>query len=80
MKTAQDIITDFQELTLDQKKEFINFVVSIQEQDEFSEEDTAKILQAKEDVKLGINMSGPFVGKEAIDFLTKLETDTQKSK
>jgi len=80
MKTAQDVITDFQELALDQKKKFINFVVSIQEQEEFSEKDTAKILLAKENIKQGINMSGPFVGKKAIDFLTKLETDTQESK
>jgi hypothetical protein len=72
MKTAQDIITDFQELSPDQQEEVINYVVSIYEQEEFSKEDTAKILEAKEDAKKGINMSGPFVGEEAINHLRKL--------
>ncbi len=74
MKTAKDVITDFQELALDQQEEVINFVISVQEQEEFSEEDTAKILQAKEDIKLGINMSPDLEGQAAIDYLTQLET------
>jgi hypothetical protein len=73
MKTAQDVILDFQALPVDQQEEVIHYVASHQQQEIFSDEDTALILQAKEDAKQGINMSGPFKGKEAIDFLTDLE-------
>lgn len=73
MKTAQDVILDFQALPVDQQEEVIHYVVSQKQQEAFSDEDTALILQAKEDAAKGINMSGPFKGKEAIDFLTELE-------
>ncbi|RJP20340.1 MAG: hypothetical protein C4527_25280 [Candidatus Omnitrophota bacterium] len=73
MKTAQDVITEIQKLTPDQMEEVFHFVVSIMEQqEEFSEEDTALILEAREDAKRGINMSGPFVGEEAINHLQRL--------
>ncbi|MEW6234456.1 MAG: hypothetical protein AB1656_03645 [Candidatus Omnitrophota bacterium] len=72
MKTADDAITDFRELAQDQQEKVIDFVTSIVDQEEFSEEDTALILEAGEEAKQGINMSGPFVGEEAINYLRRL--------
>ncbi|MEW6237178.1 MAG: hypothetical protein AB1656_17485 [Candidatus Omnitrophota bacterium] len=72
MKTAEDVITDFRELAPDQQEKVIDFVASIIDQEEFSEDDIALILQAREEAKQGINMSGPFRGEEANEHLRKL--------
>ncbi len=76
MKTAQDVIMDFQKLAPDQQNEVRDFVNSVQEQDDFSEEETALILQASEDAKRGINMSGPFnTTEEIFDHLDSLKPE-----
>jgi len=72
MKTAENIIADIKRLAPDQQEKVIDFVASIIDQEEFSEEETALILQASEEAKQGINMSGPFRGEEAINYLRRL--------
>ena len=54
VKTAADVITDIQELAPDQQEKVIDYVMSITNQDEFSQEEIAQILQAREEVRQGI--------------------------
>lgn len=77
MKTANDVIEDFKELADDQQEKVIEFVVSFVDQEKFSENVVQQLLQARKDDKEGINMSGPFRGREAIDYLTELENQAQ---
>ncbi len=78
METAAEYIEGFKKLAPDQKQIVIEFVASTEEEEEYIEEenyspeDIAKILKAGEEAKQGINMSGPFVGKEANEHLQRL--------
>jgi hypothetical protein len=93
MKTAHDVIMDFQKLSPDQQDKVRKFVNSVKEQDEanslnrafeqeyveeenYSPEDMALILQASEYAKRGINMSGPFnTTKEIFAHLDSLKPE-----
>lgn len=63
MKTTDEIITEMEELPPEEIRVIIRHFES---EEEFSEEDTALILQASEDAKRGVNMSGPFNTTEEI--------------
>ncbi len=76
MKTAKDIIQEIKDLP-EEKKQKAAAYLNADEEEEFleesySEEDIARILQAGEEARQGINVVGPFEGEEAIEYLRKL--------
>jgi hypothetical protein len=90
--TKQEVINAFLELSPKEQEEVKEFVNSINgdvdflvkgfeaeyvREENYSEEDIAELNRISEEAKQGINMSGPFRGKEAIDYLTKLEEQAQ---
>lgn len=90
--TKQEIMNAFLELSPEEQEEIKEFVNSTRSdvdflvkafdaeyvrEENYSEEDRAVLDRCNEDAKKGINMSGPFEGQAAIDFLTKLEKQAQ---
>ncbi len=88
MPTTQDVIHAFLKLPPKQQeevREFVNstcneanflvqaFDADYVREENYSQEDQTVLDQCQEDARKGINTSGPFKGKEAIDFLTELE-------
>ncbi len=69
VKTTEEIITEMEKLPPEDIRVIIRH---FEPEEEFSEEDTALILEAIEDSKQGKNMAGPFEGKEAINYLRRL--------
>ena len=79
MKTADAIILEIQELPVDEQQKVADYLEfgeqTNSEEEHFSPEEIAEILQAGEEAKKGINVSGPFSGaKEAIAFLDNLKS------
>ena len=92
MHTSQEVINAFLELSPKQQEEvrdFVNatnsdvdfLVKAVDEEyvreENYSDEDQAVLDQCQDDANKGINMSGPFEGKAAIDYLTELEKQAQ---
>lgn len=90
--TTQEIIDAFLELPPKQQEEVREFVNSTSgdvdflekgfeeeyvEEENYSEEDIAELDRIQEEARRGENVYGPFRGKEAIDFLIKLEKQAQ---
>lgn len=75
MKTAEEIIHQIQELSPEEQQKVTNFVFSQQNDDSeenYSDDDIAKILQAGEEAENGIGTSPELEGEEAIQFLRNL--------
>ncbi len=69
MTVTEEIIMKMEQLS----PEDIHMIIQHFEPEEvFSEEEINTILQAREEAKQGINMSGPFRGEEANEHLRKL--------
>ncbi|RJP18114.1 MAG: hypothetical protein C4527_29570 [Candidatus Omnitrophota bacterium] len=74
MPTAAEIITEMEKLSSEEIRVIIRH---FEPEEKFSDDIVRQLLQAKKDDEQGINMSGPFRGKEAIDYLTELEKQAQ---
>lgn len=75
MKTAEEIIHQIQELSPEEQQKVTNFIYSQQNDDSeenYSDDDITKILQAGEEAENGIGTSPELEGEEAIQFLRNL--------
>ena len=75
MKTAEELILEFQELPFQEQQKVADYLYSWDHDfpiEQYSDEDTAKILKAGEDAENGIGVSPELEGDEAINFLRTL--------
>jgi hypothetical protein len=76
MKTTQDVIADYQALPPEEQQVVVEFFESNNggefKPTNYSAEIMAELDKDAKEAKKGINVDGPFQGKEAVEFLRKL--------
>ncbi len=70
MKTAEQVISDIKELPVEEQLKVADYLNA--QEENYSDEDIAKILQAGEDAEKGIGVSPELEGEDAVNFLRNL--------